>query len=152
MAPRETIYAAFYALLAAITAEDGSKTFKSGGRVLKAQEEVALEEAPALYVLQKTETAEVIRDIPTRWSLEAEVYIYVKTETQPGVAPSTQLNPLVDAVIAALGGPNQPNTPIEQTLGGLVSKCRVAGAVVYGEGVLGDYGVAIVPVRITVPQ
>jgi hypothetical protein len=56
------------------------------------------------------------------------------------------MNPLLDALTAALAPPN----PVEnvQTLGGLVAHCWIEGGIQTDEGVLGGQSVAIVPIRI----
>jgi len=151
MAPRETIYAAFAALLTGITDIGGTKTFKAGGRELPAPDQISGEAMPACYVLQIDETPTHVRGVPAIWTFMAEVYLYASTGTQRQLAKSQVLNPLVDAVINVLV-PIQQGQIFEQTLGGLVSKCRVSGKVRYGEGLLGDYAIAILPAEITVPQ
>jgi hypothetical protein len=58
------------------------------------------------------------------------------------VLPAIALNQLVDAIELALSpGPAFE----EQTLGGLVSHCRIVGEIETDEGVLGDQAVAIIP-------
>ena len=62
------------------------------------------------------------------------------------MSPSSVMNPLLDAVTAALAPDNPINTA--QTLGGTVAHCWIEGAIETDEGTLGDQAVAIVPVRI----
>jgi hypothetical protein len=151
MQPRETIYAALFALLNALTT-GGSPAFKKASRTLLPEDQVAAEDMPALFVLQVEETPTLVREIPAKWTLSVDVFIYASTTTlESGSTPSSILNPLVDAVIAVLVPPTQ-GQPFEQTLGNLVSKCRVAGKVAYGEGVTGNYSVVRIPIEITVPQ
>jgi hypothetical protein len=70
----------------------------------------------------------------------------VKTAKDPQAAPSTILNPLMDAVQNALA-PDDPK--LERcTLGGLVEHCWIEGRVETDEGALGDQAVAIVPILI----
>jgi hypothetical protein len=138
MISREPIYAALFAKLQAI---QGVVTCS---RILKHWSEVGTAEQPALYLAQKSMTAEVTFGKPTRWTLEAEVYIYVRTDrlTEP---PATQMNNLIDAVEAALA-PDQ-STPNVQTLGGLVSHCWINGKIETDEGTLGEQAVAVIPIN-----
>ena len=58
------------------------------------------------------------------------------------------LNPLLDAVVAALAPGGADLAVNAQTLGGLVSHCWLAGKIETDEGALGGQAVAILPVEI----
>src|SRR5689334_4528663 len=96
MIAREPIYAALFARVAA------AAPFVTVARRLRHWSDVAPAEQPALFMRQKTETAAgPERGTPTVWAMAVELYIYVHAD-DPYVAPATVLNPLVDAVEAAL--------------------------------------------------
>lgn len=135
---REAIYAALFAKLAAVPG------LKTSSRRLLHWSDVGQGDQPALFQAQKTETAQIVSGQATRWTLAVDVYLYVKTP--PPDSPGTVLNPLLDAIEAAL----VPDNPIKNTntLGGLVHHCWIEGAIETDEGTLGDQAVAIIPVLI----
>lgn len=144
--PRETIYEALFQKLATLSA-GGTPLFKSTSRRLKHWNDVAPELQPSLYVIQLRETAVQVRGMPNKWRCSVDAYIYVHTGAQqdPNVIPSQLLNPLLDAVEAALAPEAGPENV--QTLGGLVSHCWIEGDIETSEGLLGDQEVAIVPIN-----
>jgi hypothetical protein len=141
MIEREPIYAALFALA------QGAAGFVIADRRLRHWSGVGPAEQPALFMSQKTETATVkTLGAPTVWSLAADLYLYVHS-SDPYAAPTTILNPLIDAVEAALAPP--PATGIQDLgLPNTVSHAYIAGKVETDEGVLGDQAVAIIPVEI----
>jgi hypothetical protein len=144
--PRETIYAALYALVS------GSAAFATTSRKLEHWSDVGPEEHPALFQRQLDEDRIQQRGLPSKVKLNVELYVYVHTLAQqlaPGVAPSQILNPLLDTLDACFPVDDQGN--YVQTLGGLVSHCWIDGKTEIFEGVIGDQAVAIVPVAILVP-
>jgi hypothetical protein len=141
MIVRETVYAALFALVE--TAAD----FVTIDRRLRHWADVAPAEQPALFLCQKGETA-AIRALgaPTVWTLTVELYLYAHS-SDPYLAPATILNPLLDAVMAALAP--QAATGIQDLgLPNMVQHAYIAGKIETDEGVLGDQAVAIVPVEI----
>lgn len=134
---REPIYAALFAL-----ASD-STTWKTASRRLRHWNDVQPEERPALFMAQRRELAQTRTGEPTIWTLEVDLYVYVGTGEQ---APGPILNEKLDAIEASLA----PDNPIQnvQTLGGLVHRCHIDGAIETDEGTLGDLAVAIVPIVI----
>ncbi|HLJ52130.1 MAG TPA: hypothetical protein VKT24_02020 [Rhizomicrobium sp.] len=133
---REPIYAALFALLSA------AAPFVTASRRLRHWSDVGPAEQPALFVVQKSETAERRAGLPAKWRASVDVYVYAHAPDDQA-APSTSLNPLLDAIEAALA----PVSAI-QTLGGLVAHAWIAGKIETDEGVLGGQAVAIVPVEI----
>ena len=102
---------------------------------------------PALFQTQKGETITRPAGLPPRRTLAVDLVLYA-VSGDSAVAPASLLNPLIDAVEAAL----EPGPAFaKQTLGGLVSHCCVSGRVEIVEGVLGAQAVAIVPIEIVVP-
>jgi hypothetical protein len=122
--PREEIYQALFALISAATV-GGQPAFKSTGRRLQGWSQVAAEEMPAFYQLQAGERLKHVRGLPYVNRLHAELYLFVnQPDNSPTSLVSSLLNPLKDAVIAAI----QPApTDDGQTLGGLVHDVHISG-------------------------
>jgi hypothetical protein len=137
---REPIYAALFALAA------GATSFVTVSRRLRHWSDVGAAEQPALFMIQKSETAEERRPLPAKWRASVDLYLYVQAPDEL-TSPATVLNPLLDAVETALAPDPVGHV---QTLGGLVSHCWIAGRVQTDEGVLGGQAVAIVPIEILV--
>ena len=136
---RELIYSKFFDLLKSVG------DFKVASRRLKHWSDVSPAQQPALFVSQRTELVTRTPGLNPVWDLHIDVYLYANTGGDKSIAPSQILNPLIDAIEAAL----KPN-PIDnkQTLGGLVQHAWIDGAIETDEGVLGDQAVAIIPVVI----
>ena len=83
---------------------------------------------------------------PIAWTLYADFYVYVHS-SDPYLAPALLLNPLLDALEAALAP--SPATGIQNLgLAAMVQHAYISGKVETDEGVLGDQAIAIVPVEI----
>ena len=143
---RETIYAALF------TQVSTAAGFTTKSRRLRHWDDVRAEEMPALFQTQITENAEQRRGVPGKWSLHAQLWVYVSTAAQqdPTVVPSQLLNPLLDAIEYALRPDDVANSVC--TLGGLVSHCWISGQIETSEGLLGDIEVAVIPIEILVPN
>jgi hypothetical protein len=144
---REDIMAALLTLVRNVAG------FAESGRRLKFWTDVA--GMPALFVIQTDNEFDHQHGgatFPPRRTIGAEIWLYASTD--PETPPGTTLNPLLDAVEAALA---PPYPGAAQTLGGLVEHCWIGGA--YGqeakieiyEGHAGNQAAAIIPVRILVP-
>jgi hypothetical protein len=140
---REAIYSALFALLSTIP---GIVTFS---RRVRHWTDVPPVEQPALIQEQFEESARYVgRAFPAKWTLSLNLALYVNVGNDQQAAPSQTLNPLLDAVLAALLPPPGQE---EQTLGGLVSHCRLSGKVLIAEGgSLGPQAAALIPVEIVV--
>ena len=141
MISREPIYAALFDLAASAAG------FATAESRLRHWSDVAPAEQPALFMAQKSETAAIkALGAPTVWTLHVELYLYAHS-SDPYVSPASVLNPLVDAVEAALA---PPVTTGLQHLGlpSMVQHAYIAGKVETAEGVLGDQAIAIIPVEI----
>jgi hypothetical protein len=138
---RESIYAALWAL------GSGAGSFASANRRLRHWTDVAPAEQPALFMSEKGGHAQVkALGAPIVWTLYADFYIYVHSN-DPYAAPATILNPLLDALEAALAP--SPATGIQNLgLPLMVQHAYIAGKIETDEGVLGDQAIAIVPVEI----
>ena len=141
MIVREKIYTALWALGA------NAARFASANRRLRHWTDVAPAEQPALFMSEKGGQAAIKKlGTPTVWTLYAEFYIYAHS-SDPYLAPATILNPLIDAFEAALAP--SPTSGIQNLgLPQMVQHAYISGKVQTDEGVLGDQGIAIVPVEI----
>jgi hypothetical protein len=138
---REPIYEALFALLAA------AAPFATAGRRLRHWSDVAASEQPALFQVQRKETAKPQEGSPTVWRADVDIYVYCQAPDDE-TAPATVLNPLLDALEAALAPQGADALAGAQTLGGLVKHCWIGGTIETDEGALGGQAVAIVPVEI----
>ncbi|MEP7299160.1 MAG: hypothetical protein ABI702_23500 [Burkholderiales bacterium] len=139
MITREPIYAALFAKLSA------AAKFKTVDRVLRHWVDVTASEQPALFQSQRFEDAATIPGQPTVWMLRLDIYLYAHTGGDKKVSPGALLNPLIDAVEAALA----PDVVTGKCrLGGLVEHAWIEGSIDTDEGTLGDQAVAIVPIVI----
>ena len=137
MINREQIYSALFDKIKNIGG------FKTSSRKLLHWNDVPAGERTVVFQIQKSETPTQSRGIPTVWNLSVLLYLYVNTQ---GQTPSIVLNDYLDKIEEAL----KPNFDGFQTLGGLVSHCWISGAIETDEGVLGEQGVAIIPIDIRV--
>ena len=138
---RELIYAALWEFAA------GAASFASANRRLRHWADVAPAEQPALFMSEKGGAA-VMKALgaPIVWTLYADFYVYVHS-SDPYLAPAMLLNPLLDALEAALAP--SPATGIQNLgLPAMVQHAYIAGKVETDEGVLGDQAIAIVPVEV----
>jgi len=141
MIVREAIYAALWTLAA------GAAIFASTNRRLRHWGEVAPAEQPALFMAEKGGQAMTkALGAPIAWTLYADFYVYVHS-SDPYLAPAMVLNPLLDALEAALAP--SPATGIQNLgLPAMVQHAYISGKIETDEGVLGDQAIAIVPVEI----
>lgn len=141
MISREPIYAALFGLLE--TAAD----FVVVDRRLRHWSDVSPAEQPALFMAQKSEMASIKTfGAPTVWTLAVDLYLYAHS-SNPYLAPATVLNPLIDAVEAALA-PSAATGLQDLGVPATVQHAYISGKIETDEGVLGDQAVAIVPVEI----
>jgi hypothetical protein len=138
---RETIYAALYARLS------GAADFVTAARRLRHWSELTPAEQPALFMRQKTEIATVpTLGAPTVWTLGVELYVYAHA-SDPYAAPATVLNPLLDAVEAALA-PLAATGVQDLGLPAMVQHAYLAGKIAIDEGTIRDQAAAMIPVEI----
>ena len=146
---REPIYAALFAYFSALTV-GGAPAFLKATRRLDHWDNALPEESPQLLMQQRREVANYRKGLPTIWSLDVALFLYVHTgaDNDKTLIPSQILNPLLDAIEQSLTVDDLSNNTC--TLGGLVSHCAISGAVEIFQGNLGDEEVAIVPINILV--
>ena len=141
MISREPIYAALFARVS------GAAEFVTMGRRLRHWSGMAPAEQPALFMRQKEEVAKVpTLGAPIVWTLIVELYLYAHSSNRQ-VAPATVLNPLIDAVEAALAPPVAIGR-LDLGMPATVQHAYIAGKIATDEGVLRDQAVAIIPVEI----
>jgi hypothetical protein len=138
---RETIYSALFSIAASAT------DFATAGRRLRHWSDVAPAEQPALFMSEKGGRAQVkTLGASVEWTLYADFWIYAYAG-DPNVAPASLLNPLLDALEAAIAP--VPATGIQNLgLPTMVRHAYIAGKIETDEGVFGDQAVALVPVEI----
>jgi len=128
--------------------------FRTTGRRLKHWGEVAAQ--PALFVDDGDEDwPDRLSGIPAAPLLGADIWVYSNAGQNPDAVPAAVLNALLGAIETALAPqPIWDGLSIQnvQTLGGLVEHCWIEGRVDKASGHAGGQAVAIVPVRMLVPQ
>jgi hypothetical protein len=138
---REPVYAALFALVA------GAAGFVTAERRLRHWSEVTPAEQPALFMRQKQEVAAVpTLGAPTVWRLGVELYLYAHS-SDPYQAPAMILNPLVDAVEAALA-PLAATGLQDLGLPATVQHAYLAGKIATDDGALRDQAVVVIPIEI----
>lgn len=141
MIAREPIYAAMFDLVA------GAAGFVTAERRLRHWSDVAPAEQPALFMTQKSEAAATkTLGAPLVWTLNVELYLYAHS-SDPQLSPAAVLNPLLDAVEAALA-PAATTGLQDLGLAAMVQHAAIAGKIETEEGILGDQAIAIIPIEI----
>jgi len=141
-ASRETIFAALFDVL------QNAYPWVTCSRRLENIQDLSPNVFPAAYQLQGNQALKYQGVTPTVGTWDATWLLYSYSD-DPRVAPSTPLNAMVDAVLAALKPNDGP--VLRNTLGGLVEYAAAEGNIEIFEGVLGDRALAIVPIKILVP-
>lgn len=126
-----------------------SPLLRTASRRLKTWDQVGQEDQPALFFAETGEDWQQLKGLPVKRTMSVEVYLYVFTGADSSLAPSQVLNPILDALEAAIG----PDACGYQTLGGLVSHAWIDGKVSIAEGAQGQgmQAIAMLPVSILVP-
>lgn len=139
---REPIYAAAFAKFATLPG------IVTASRKPKTWEDVPPEDTPALLMLVRREHQDRQVNMPTRWTFDVELLLYVHTGAQndPDIVPAQVLNPILDVVGGAL--PVDDTVGNRCTLGGLVYSAAINGEIEIFPGNLGDEAVATIPLRI----
>lgn len=145
--PRETVMTALVALLAGVSFAlpiNGHSGFVSVSRRLKLWSDVPKSQRPALFVTEHREQQSFQNEsLPAKTTLAVDLFVYIDASDRNTV-PAIALNTILDAIEAAL----KPPGGARQTLGGIVSHCRIDGAVLKDPGDLDGDGLLWVPVRI----
>lgn len=141
MTARETIYNELF------TIASGAPGLVTKSRRLRAVRDVSAAEQPALFQVQGKERAisHDRRGIPNRWELLPFLVVYTNCGESLDVAPSTQLNDVLDYLESMF--PADPTTAQTMGLSG-VQEVRISGDISMDEGVLGAQAYAVIPIRI----
>lgn len=134
---REAIYAALFARVSA------SADFTTATRRVKDYTDVDQATQPAILQVELGEKWAEPGTPPQPVILRAKLFIYCESN-DPTEPVSTQINTLMDAVVAALA---PPDIEERQTLGGLVYNTAIVGDVTIAEGLSGQSEVSI-PIEI----
>ena len=141
MISREPIYAALFALVS------NAAGFVTTSRRWRHWSELTPAEQPALFLRQRSEAAtEPTLGAPTVWRLRVDLYLYAHS-SDPFATPASVLNPLVDAVEAALAplvATGVQNLGLPDT----VQHAYIVGRIITDEGVLRDQIAIVIPVEI----
>ena len=143
--PREQIYSALFSVLqGALLTPAGP--FKTVSRRWQDPSQLSPADRPSLYQVQKDElTGASVNGLPIHAKMTVDLVLYTAGDSEPNSIPSTELNSLLDAVEAAI----RSATPgIAQSLGGMVSHCRIEGKIEIVENVVGCMALAVVPIEI----
>ena len=116
-------------------------------RVLAHYEDVPANQQPAVFMTVTSQNAEQVTGLPTKYLLDAKVWIYAHRDTA-GIVPSVAVNQILDELDEVLRPPVGP--AFKQTLGGLVEHCWIEGEIHTDEGWLGLQSIAVVPLRMLV--
>ena len=138
---REAIYSTLFALVS------GLSCITSASRRWEHFEDVPAANFPALYQVQLGENTERKTGQPPKRMLRVDFWIYVNFSPDSGTVPMTVMNPILDAIEAALEPPVGFAT---QTLGGLVHHCFIAARTDIIEEARGGTAIAVIPVEILV--
>ncbi len=142
-APRETIIAALLAKL------QSAATWGEIGRRNRDPNNIAAPGSPALLLIKHHEHYEAPSlNMPARRTMNMLAVVYIDVGADENGIPDAVLNPLQDAIDAALA-PDYPGAPC--TLGGLVASCRISGEVTNAPGDITGKGLAILPIDILIP-
>ncbi len=141
MQSREAIMQALFALVSTSTG------FTTASRRLKLWGDVGSSDKPALFMYERgDEYRGAERYVPPTVTMNVDLFIYIDAGKDLSIEPITVLNPLVDAISAALTPSKSAGG--KQTLGGLVSHCWIDGKIMKDPGDLDGDGLAIIPVKI----
>lgn len=144
MVARETILQALFDLFADLPG------LVTASRRPRYWSDVPREEQPALFLGAGDQTPRNDSSgLPISWALDATLYLYVQS-TEQAVPPSIILNGYLDRIEALLT-PLAPGAPWPAgfcSLGGLVNHVWISGPITTSGDVLGDQGVAMIPLQI----
>ena len=146
MATREAAIGALFTRLC------GAYAFTQTTRRLASPETIAAPGEPALALVPRPvgETYRVVApNLPPRRTLALFAIVYVDAGADPNAIPETLLNPIRDAIDAALVA-DDPITG-RCTLGGLVYSVRIEGDVEGSPGEKTGKGLAVIPIDIVLP-
>ena len=144
MTTREQIYGGLFSLLA------GSASFTTTSRKFKHFADTNAADMPYLTMAQLHETIKNNGSgLPPSKEFHVEAYVYCAADqSATGATPSSMINPLLDAIEAALA----PGVNGKQTLGGLVYHAHISDTITIEDGAIAGIAIAIIPILIRVTQ
>jgi hypothetical protein len=146
---REAVMAALVALLEGVVFAqpvNGQTGFVSVSRRLKLWADVPKSQRPTLFISEHREQQSYQNEaLPAKTTLSVDLFIYIDSSDRNTI-PASALNTIMDALEGALRASPLANN--RQTLGGLVSHCRIDGAVLKDPGDLDGDGLLWVPLKI----
>lgn len=155
MPAREDVATAVYNLVnASVGAVVGLKT---SGRRLRDFHEMDPPQMPALFMVQMSELVEQgALQRPAKRTMRVEFWLYTADAQADSVVPATQLNTMIDAIEASLGGGSPDFTagmnPLLLNGVWVAASSRIDGEIRFHENVENTgKSVAIVPVSILRP-
>lgn len=106
---------------------------------------------PALFLVEHTDKWDRTGGYNSVSKREMNVFaiVYYDAGTDQNIVPSSVLNPLLDAIEAALAPDNRQTNTF--TLGGLVQACLIDGESQRASGDVTGKGLAVIPIRILIP-
>jgi hypothetical protein len=139
---REAIWSALFVLVSR------AYVFVTATRRIKDYSDVDQATQPAILLVELGEKWNARTGAPPVVTLAARLFVYCESN-DPTTPVATQMNALLDAVMAALAPPLTPHGPFRQTLGGLVQHAAIAGEITIAEGLSGQ-SEAVIPIEILV--
>jgi hypothetical protein len=148
---REAVAVALYNLVS--VASGNIPGLVTSSRRLVALADVDSTQMPALYVRQLPEhqerTQQGMMGLPPKRVMWFDIFVYTADPQDGSLLPITQLNNILDAVETAL----LPDAITgRQTLGGLVTSCRINGQILIGDSIPADpKSVGVIPIEVVRP-
>jgi len=123
----------------------GSASFVTASRRLQLWSSLSPADKPAIFQYERDDTYTNGKQYLPIVEMNVDLYIYTAPGMDSGITPISILNPLIDAVDAALA----PSIVTKrQTLGGLVSHVWIDGKIMKDPGDLDGDGIAVIPIKI----
>ena len=125
---------------------NGKTSFVSISRRLKLWADVPKSLRPAMFITEHREQQAYQNEaLQAKTTLNVDLFIYIDASDMNAV-PAISLNVIMDAIEAALAPAPMDNN--RQTLGGMVSHCRIDGQVMKDPGDLDGDALLWVPLKI----
>jgi len=143
-ATREQVMTALLAKLGAAYA------FGVVGRRLRDPNNIAVTSQPALFLLKHSEHyAARGPNMPSVRTLHLLAAVYISVGQDEAAIPDAVLNPIQDAIDAALAADDPTRNFC--TLGGLVQSVKIVGEVTCAPGDITGRGLAMIPIDVIIP-
>ena len=122
-----------------------SSSFVTASRRLKLWTDLSAAEKPAIFQYERDDTYSNGKQYLPIVEMNVELYVYTAPGMDSGITPVSIMNPLLDAIDAALATGRVNG---KQTLGGLVSHVWIDGKVMKDPGDIDGDGLAMIPIKI----